>query len=146
VTQPSTAGLGLDLLALCLARGAEAAGWGGVPVTDGLPPAYPLRPTAAETAAGVARWLLADVMPAVESEKRLRRMAKAGAALLETAALRVPPDGDDGAAAMEATVVMSELAGGDATLRAQLLRDLSRELVRLAPLTQLHGHPRLGKG
>ena len=38
-----------------------------------------------------------------------------------------------------------ELAGGDPSLRAELLLDLSRELVRLEPLTVLHGHPLLGR-
>lgn len=146
VTQPSTAGLGLDLLALCLARGAEAAGWGAVPPPDGRAPSYPLRPTAAESAAGVARWLLADVLPAVEGEKRLRRMAKAGAKLLESTALRIPPDEAGDAEAMEERVVAAELAGGDPGLRAELLLDLSRELTRLEPLTVLHGHPLLGRG
>jgi aminoglycoside phosphotransferase (APT) family kinase protein len=147
VTQPSTAGLGLDLLALCLARGADAAGWGDVPRSDGRPPSYPLRPSAAEIAAGMARWLLADVMPAVEEQKRLRRMAKAGAKLLESAALRVPADAAAADAdAMEERVIAAELAGGDSTLREELVLDLSRELVRLEPLTMLHGHPLLGRG
>lgn len=145
VTQPSTAGLGLDLFALCLARGAEAAGWGAVPVSDGRAPSYPLRPTPEETVAGMARWLLADVLPAVEAEKRLRRMAKAGAKLLEATALRIPASVTADAAAMEERVVAVELAGGDPSLRAELLLDLSRELVRLEPLTVLHGHPLLGR-
>jgi aminoglycoside phosphotransferase (APT) family kinase protein len=145
VTQPSTAGLGLDLVALCLARGAEAAGWGAVPVSDGRAPSYPLRPTPAETVAGMARWLLADVLPAVAEQKRLRRMAKAGAKLLEATALRIPQADAADADAMEARVIEAELAGGDPALRAELLLDLSRELVRLEPLTVLHGHPLLGR-
>ena len=59
VTAPANAALGLELLALDLARGARAAGWGDLPLPDGKPPDYPLRPDAAESARGVARWLLA---------------------------------------------------------------------------------------
>lgn len=145
VLQPSTAGLGLDLLALCLARGAESAGWGTLPPADGLPPSYPLRPSPEEAVAGVARWLLADVLPAVEEQKRLRRMAKAGAALLEATAARIPRADVGDAEAMEGRIVAAERAGGDPALRKELLLDLSRELVRLEPLTMLHGHPLLGR-
>ena len=90
VSSPSNAALGLELLALDLARGARAAGWGDLPASDGLPPSYPLRPDPAETAAGVGRWLLDDLAPALE-DRRLRQMTKRAAALLATTARRIPP-------------------------------------------------------
>ena len=143
ITQPSTAGLGLELLAVNLARGAEAAGWGTLPPPDGRPPEFPLRPDVSESAAGVARWLLSDLVPAIDERPRLRRMVKAAAALLEVAACRVPSVPARALDAAEEEAVASELAGGDASLRTALLTDLSRELARLTPLTVLHGHPLL---
>jgi aminoglycoside phosphotransferase (APT) family kinase protein len=137
---PSTAALGLDLLAFNLARGARAAGWGDLPPADGTQPELPLRPDAAESVAGVARWLIADLLPA-EGDRRLRRMLKVAAALLEATANRVspvPPSRDPAAAEEEA--VRAELAGGDPALRAKLLADLAREWARLEPLTTLHGN------
>jgi hypothetical protein len=140
VSSPATAALGLELLALDLARGARAAGWGDLPPSDGRPPDYPLRPDPAETAGGVGRWLLEDVVPVLE-DRRLRQMAKRAAALLAVTAARVPPaDGLDAAAA-EAEAVAAERAGGDPSVRRALLADLARELDRLGPLTRLHGHP-----
>ena len=140
VSSPATAALGLELLALDLARGARAAGWGDLPPSDGRPPDYPLRPDPAETADGVGRWLLEDVVPALE-DRRLRQMAKRAAALLAATAARVPPaDGLDAAAAEEEAVA-AERAGGDPSVRSALLADLARELDRLGPLTRLHGHP-----
>jgi len=138
---PSAAGLGLGLLTLNLARGARAAGWGELPPPDGRPPELPLRPDVAEAATGVARWLLAEVEPAVEGDRRLRRMTRAAATLLETAAQRVPPPaGARDPAAAEEEAVRAEEAGGNEALRAALLADLARELPRLAPLTAFHGH------
>lgn len=140
VSSPATAALGLELLALDLARGARAAGWGDLPGSDGRPPDYPLRPDPAETADGVGRWLLEDVVPVLE-DRRLRQMARRAAALLATTAARVPAaDGRD-AAAREAEAIAAERAGGDPSLRSALLADLARELDRLAPLARLHGHP-----
>ena len=63
VDSPAIAGLGLDLVALSLARAARAAGWGELPPPDGRPPELPLRPDPAETVAGVARWLADEVAP-----------------------------------------------------------------------------------
>lgn len=137
---PANAALGLELLALDLARGARAAGWGDLPASDGLPPTYPLRPDPAETADGVGRWLLEDVVPALE-DRRLRQMMKRAAALLATTAARVPPSGEGDAGAAEAEAVAAERAGGDSALRRSLLVDLARELDRLGPLARLHGHP-----
>ena len=138
-TAPSTAGLGLELTALSLARGAAAAGWGALPAADGHPPRLPLEPDPAATLDGVARWLIEEVLPAAE-DRRLRRMLKTAAALLETTAARVPePAGHDLRAAEEAAV-RSERAGGDASIREALLADLAREWERLQPLNALHGH------
>ena len=139
-TAPATAALGLDLLALNLARGAEAAGWGVLPPADDRPPELPFRPDAAETATGVARWLATDVLEATE-DRRLRRMVKSAAALLEATASRVPAGPLDDLAAVEERAIAAELAGGDRELRGVLLADLAREWARLEPLTRLHGHP-----
>ena len=139
VSSPSNAALGLELLALDLARGARAAGWGDLPASDGQPPSYPLRPDPAETAAGVGRWLLEDLAPALD-DRRLRQMAKRAAALLATTANRIPPSPGLDPAAAEREVVAAELAGGDPALRAALLADLAREIDRLGPLARLHGH------
>ena len=142
MSSPATAALGLELLALDLARGARAAGWGDLPPSDGRPPAYPLRPDPAETADGVGRWLLEDVVSVLE-DRRLRQMAKRAAALLAVTAARIPPAGgsDTAAAVAEAEAVAAECAGGDPSLRRALLADLARELDRLEPLRRLHGHP-----
>lgn len=140
VSSPSNAALGLELLALDLARGARAAGWGDLPASDGLPPSYPLRPDPAETAAGVGRWLLEDLAPALE-DRRLRQMTKRAAALLATTANRIPPAPTPDLAAAELEVVAAERAGGDPALRRALLVDLAREIERLGPLARLHGHP-----
>lgn len=142
---PATAGLGLDLVALSLARAARAAGWGELPPPDGEPPSLPLRPTAAESAAGVARWLAGDLLAGLD-DRRLRRMAKAAAALLDATAARVPPEPGRDPAAAEAEAVAAERAGGDPAIRAALLADLAREWRRLEPLTLLHGHPRPWRG
>ena len=140
VSAPANAALGLELLALDLARGARAAGWGDLPPSDGLPPSYPLRPDPAETAAGVGRWLRDDLAPALE-DRRLRQMTKRAAALLETTAARIPPSRGPDPGAAEAEAVAAERAGGDAAIRAGLLADLAREVDRLEPLARLHGHP-----
>jgi aminoglycoside phosphotransferase (APT) family kinase protein len=137
---PANAALGLELLALDLARGARAAGWGDLPPSDGLAPTYPLRPDPAETADGVGRWLLEDVVPALD-DRRLRQMTKRAAALLAVTAARVPPSGGGDAASAEAEAVSAEQAGGDPVIRRSLLVDLARELDRLEPLARLHGHP-----
>ena len=140
VSSPANAALGLELLALDLARGARAAGWGDLPPSDGRAPDYPLRPDAAESADGVARWLLQDLVPALE-DRRLRQMAKRAAALLQVTAGRTPPSPGLDAEAAEQEAVAAELAGGDPALRAMLLSDLARELDRLEPISRLHGHP-----
>jgi len=140
VSSPATAALGLELLALDLARGARAAGWGDLPASDGLPPTYPLRPDPSETAAGVGRWLLEDLAPALD-DRRLRQMTKRAAALLATTAGRIPPAPGLDPAAAEREVVAAERAGGDPALRSALLADLAREIERLGPLARLHGHP-----
>ena len=121
VSSPANAALGLELLALDLARGARAAGWGDLPASDGLPPSYPLRPDPAETAAGVGRWLLDDLAPALE-DRRLRQMAKRAAALLATTARRIPPSPGSDPAAAELEAVAAERAGGDPALQKRAAR------------------------
>ncbi len=140
VRSPANAALGLELLALDLARGARAAGWGDLPPSDGRPPDYPLRPDPAETAAGVGRWLLEDLVPGLD-DRRQRQMTKRAAALLAATALRIPPGAGADPAAAELEVVAAERAGGDPALRSVLLADLAREIERLEPLARLHGHP-----
>ena len=90
-TAPSIAGLGLDLVALSLARAARAAGWGELPPPDGRPPELPLWPDAGAAVAGLARWLAADVVPTATG--RERRMARAAEALLLATANRIPARG-----------------------------------------------------
>jgi aminoglycoside phosphotransferase (APT) family kinase protein len=140
VRSPANAALGLELLALDLARGARAAGWGDLPASDGLAPRYPLRPDPAETAAGVGHWLLDDLAPALD-DRRLRQMTKRAAALLAATAARIPPSHGLDPVAAEADAVAAEKRGGDASIRGALLADLAREIERLEPLARLHGHP-----
>jgi aminoglycoside phosphotransferase (APT) family kinase protein len=139
---PATAGLGLDLLALNLARGAAAAGWGELPPSDGQAPELPFRPSPAESVSGVARWLVAEVLPVADGDARLKRMVRAAAALLDSTALRIPSAPTRDLGAVEAQAVEAELGGGNVTIRATLLADLAREWTRLSPLTDLHGHLR----
>lgn len=138
---PSIAGLGLDLVALSLARAAREAGWGELPRPDGRPPELPLRPDPAETVAGVARWLASDVAPALE-DRRLARMTRTAQALLEAAAGRIVAASTADLERVEADAIAAEEAGGDPRMRAMLLADLAREWERLEPLTTLYGHPR----
>jgi aminoglycoside phosphotransferase (APT) family kinase protein len=145
ITAPTIAALGLDLVALSLARAARAAGWGELPPADGRPPELPLRPGAAETAVGVARWLADDVVPAAV-DRRQRRMARAAEALLRASARRITRDATADLARVEAEAVAAERAGGDPDVRDALLLDLAREWARLEPLTLLHGHPRPWRG
>ena len=140
VRSPANAALGLDLLALDLARGARAAGWGDLPPSDGQDPHYPLRPDPAETAAGVGLWLREELAPSID-DRRLRQMTKRAAALLAVTAARTPAAAGLDPAAAEAEAVAAELRGGDATIRSTLLADLARELDRLGPISRLHGHP-----
>lgn len=141
VTAPSIAGLGLDLVALSLARAAQAAGWGDVPTPDGRPPTLPLPPSPAETLAGVARWLAAEVAGDGDARQR-RRMARVAEALLRTTALRLPQNDLADADTVEEKAVAAERAGGDPALRTMLLAELARDWARLEPLSVLYGHPR----
>jgi aminoglycoside phosphotransferase (APT) family kinase protein len=138
---PAIAGLGLDLVALSLARAARAAGWGELPPPDGLPPELPLRPDPAETVSGLARWLAAEVIPATDDRRR-RRMARTAEALLLATAGRIPAVETADLERAEAEAVAAERAGGDPAIRSALLADLAREWARLGPLTDFHGHPR----
>ena len=140
VHSPANAALGLDLLALDLARGARAAGWGDLPPSDGRAPDYPLRPDPAETAGGLGLWLLEELAPAIE-DRRLRQMTKRAAALLAVTAARTPAAPGLDPEAAEAEAVAAELRGGDPSIRSALLADLARELDRLGPISRLHGHP-----
>lgn len=88
---PSTAALGLDLVAVNLLRAAELAGWTApatLPAADQPAPETGWHPTPAEADDGVAAFLLDAVLPTV-SDRRLRRQVKTAAALLRTSAHRV---------------------------------------------------------
>ncbi len=163
--KPSLAGLGLDLVARTLARGAQEAGWAPAgPAAEGTAaaapagPAQPARPNAPETAAGVARFLHADVLPAT-TDPALRRGLKTAVALLETVALRAAGEpavlarrdararaflaahglGHDLEAAARRCELDPELAGSRAGMRALLLEDLAAGDALLAPLRRLFG-------
>jgi aminoglycoside phosphotransferase (APT) family kinase protein len=139
--RPSSAALGQQLLLSSLLRAAALAGWGEAPAATPPPARVPdpvrLRPDAAETTAGVARFLRDDVLPAVD-DGRLRREIKTAAALLDTAALRSAaeePAGRDleDAAARAERGRTRERAG----LRALLLEDLAAQRALIAPLDDL---------
>lgn len=170
-TSPVLAGLGLDLLADNLLRAAELLGWGTAarpaPAEDGStrdgatadgPAADRLRPDAAETASGVARFLATSVLPALD-DARLVRELKTAVALLDTVAVRERGErrlegsvdlaraADTGlpagsAAELEQRAVRAETDPEQATLRAGLRAVLVRELQGrrslLAPLTALY--------
>ncbi len=142
---PSTAGLGLDLVAFSLARGALAAGWGALPPSDGRAPELPLSPSPAESVAGVAGWLGGELIDGL-SDRRLRRLAKSAAALLAATVARIPERSGPDLGQIEERAVAAERRGGDPAIRAMLLADLAREWERLEPLTRLHGHPRPWRG
>ena len=140
VSSPANAALGLELLALDLARGARAAGWGDLPPSDGQPPSYPLRSGSGRDGRGSAAGCSMYLAPTLE-DRRLRQMTKRAAALLATTAGRIPPPPGSDPAAAEREAVAAEQAGGDAAIRNALLVDLAREIQRLEPLARLHGHP-----
>jgi aminoglycoside phosphotransferase (APT) family kinase protein len=94
--RPAMAGLGLELLASCLERAARAAGWpeaAAASAQDADAPAVAdtgpagLRPSAAEVARGVGRFLAEEVLDGLD-DRALRQGVKVAAALLETVALR----------------------------------------------------------
>ena len=91
------------------------------------------RPDAAEVAAGLARFLAAEILPATE-DRALRRELKVAVALLETISLQTTTEhGDD--ADLEERARAAELTR-DPSLRARLLADLDRTDALLTPLRQ----------
>jgi hypothetical protein len=148
VHRPSLAALGLDLVARNLRQAAREAGWeeaahapgeaADAGRADGRAGAHARglpRPDAGELAAGLARFLAADVLPAT-ADRALRRELKTAVALLETITLNQPSTGSDPLEGLEARARAAELAG-DRALRPRLLADLARTDERLAPLRRL---------
>lgn len=168
-TSPVLAGLGLDLFADNLIRAAELLGWDSADPADpavghpsGLAAAERaadrLRPDAAETASGVARFLASNVLPALD-DARLVRELKTAVALLEVVAVRDraesaleesvdaaragapgPPAGS--AAELEELAVRAEAdpeqAGHRAGVRTVLVREFRERRTLLTPLTELY--------
>ena len=132
VHRPSLAALGLDLVARNLTRAAKEAGW-SILKRDS-PSLYSARPDASEVAAGLARFLAADLLPATE-DRALRRELKNAVALLETIALQTTGE-RTAQSEIEAEARRRELAH-DPSLRAQLLADHARADEQLAPLRRL---------
>ncbi len=110
---PNLAGLGLHLITANLERAAALLGHDLAPTPDfaeRAPAADSPRPDAAETAAGIARFLTDDVLGAV-SERRTARGVKTAAALLETAALRIRIEPDVDAVRAQARSELLETLG-----------------------------------
>jgi aminoglycoside phosphotransferase (APT) family kinase protein len=165
-TRPSSATLGLHLLAENAIRGARAAGWGELPAAAELPqPARSdppaLRPDLPTSVASVARFLSDEVLPAVQ-DPALRRGIKSAAGLLATAGVRAEHETAISAGRREATAaLLDELAAagvpvsGDLEtvadqvetswpawqprMRAHLLADLAVARSVLGPLDRLYG-------
>jgi aminoglycoside phosphotransferase (APT) family kinase protein len=166
---PNLAGLGLSLLVANLGRGAAWAGWGELRGHDDpLPepdvaPSTRLWPDAAETSAGVARFLRDDVLGAVDDPVLVRGL-KTAVALLETAGLRAAHEpvlerqlgvavrqllrdldtaGTDVTVGLETVAATIErddsLARWRPRVRAMLLDDLAARRRLLAPLDRLYG-------
>jgi aminoglycoside phosphotransferase (APT) family kinase protein len=142
---PSMAALGQYLLLVNLERAAGLAGW-EAPASIDSPPApqpLPMRPDVDETLAGVTRFLLKELLPAV-GETRLRRELKSAAALLESARDRIP------AAASLPPVSADELEEQAAQAerqkspqrelrRSQLLADMTSKRKTIRALDRLYG-------
>ncbi|HET6691290.1 MAG TPA: phosphotransferase, partial [Miltoncostaeaceae bacterium] len=89
--RPAIAGLGLQMPADWLARAARVAGWPQAPGREAPAPAPRppdgLRPSVAEVARGVGRFLTEEVLGGLD-DRALRQGVKVAAALLETVAVR----------------------------------------------------------
>ena len=135
VHRPSLAALGLDLVARNLRQAAREAEWEAAAAKG---TAVSPRPDAGEVAAGLARFLAADLLPATD-DRALRRELKAAVALLETIALPQPSRGSDPLEGLEERARRLELGRepGRAAMRARLLADLDRTDELLAPLRRL---------
>ena len=88
------------------------------------------------TLIGVARYLRAAALPAVE-DARVRRELKTAAALLDAAALRVGAEAGEDDAALEAAAVRAEREHSPA-LRARLLAGLAEQRALIGPLEGLY--------
>lgn len=167
--RPAIAGLGLAMLSSWLERGARAAGWAEAahgaapesPAPAGLPAPEGLRPSAAEVAHGVGRFLAEEVLDGLD-DRALRQGVKVAAALLESVALRaaIEPavdaerqraerallgelaEGGLAAPGLEEAAVRVEreegLAHWRARVRGHLLDDLARTRTLLVPLHRLY--------
>jgi aminoglycoside phosphotransferase (APT) family kinase protein len=130
---PSNAALGQHLLLENLGRAAALAGWepAGEEAAAGV-----LQPEPTATLTGVARYLRATALPAVE-DARVRRELKTAAALLDAAALRVSAEAGEDDAALEAAAVRAEREHSPA-LRARLLAGLAEQRALIGPLEELY--------
>ena len=161
--RPAMAGLGLELLASCLERAARAAGWPEAAEVAAPAPGAPagLRPSAAEMAHGVGRFLSDEVLDGLD-DRALRQGVKVAAALLETVALRAAIEpavqaereraersllaelaagGVETPGLEEAAVRVErdeELAGWRPRVRGHLLDDLALARTLLEPLHRLY--------
>jgi aminoglycoside phosphotransferase (APT) family kinase protein len=164
IHSPAQAGLGLELVRATLVRAAQVAGW---PAPLSPPPAKrapstPLLPTPGQTLDGVARLLLGEIRPAL-TDRRLARMTRNAAALLEASALRqaaqpalhrwlerkesrlladlaaagVP--GNDLAAAAAAVEADAAYAPIRTRVRRFLVTQLNAEFAGFEPLRRLYG-------
>jgi aminoglycoside phosphotransferase (APT) family kinase protein len=135
VQRPSLAALGLDLVSRNLRRAAHEARWDDAAILKRDSPSLDsARPDASEVAAGLARFLAADLLPATE-DRALRRELKNAVALLETIALQTRGEHVD-QADLEDEARRRELAH-DPSLRTRLLADHAAADEQLAPLRNL---------
>ncbi len=162
-SRPAIAGLGLEMLAEWLERAARAAGWPEAAQGAAVAPRTPEgpRPSAAEVAHGVGRFLSEEVLPGLD-DRALRQGVKVAAALLESVALRAgveaavqaerervdqalladladggleAPDLEEAADRVEREV---GLARWRPRVRRHLLDDLARTRTLLVPLHRLY--------
>lgn len=139
---PVLAGLGLDLLTTNLARAAALAGWDDGSRPGSVPPVPPaperLRPDAPETAAGVARYLADEVLPAV-TDPRLVRGLKTAVALLGTTAARAADEtAVEAAIAVERDRLLAELGRGPDLEAVAVAVETVPALAALRPRVRAH--------
>lgn len=131
------AGGGRDVAGGGPAGGRRHAGSGERGAAPAATPPIVARPSPAELAAGLARFVEGDVLPAT-ADRALRRELKNAVALLDTLALLQPRDDRDQAALEdEARRLELERAPDRGAMRARLLRDLTAADAPLEPLRRL---------
>jgi aminoglycoside phosphotransferase (APT) family kinase protein len=136
VHDPNVVALGTAMLSANLVRGAALAWGDGVIAEDGGPAAV-LHPTGPERAGVVARFISADVLPAID-DRRLRRSLKIAAALLRSGPDERDREGEPAAADTDHFALERD---GQAT--APQRRDLVRAMLAARraqqPLLDLYG-------